>query len=247
MAKVKEIISEEKAGEILGPVYEKALNGIPKVSKSVAQLADDYLDKNTSPEMAAKALVKAQVAKCGASGFLTGFGGFVTLPATLPANIGSVMYIQMRMVAAIAKIGGYDIASDQVQTMVYVCMVGKGASDILKEAGVKIGRKGLEKAIKMIPGSALVKINQKLGFRFITKFGEKGVINLGKTIPALGVIIGGSFDVASTIIIAKSAIKAFIEQENPTGAFPTEAEVEEIMNIDDTPVDDGDDDDDDLI
>ena len=44
---------------------------------------------------------------------------------------------------------------------------------------IKTGTKSLEVAIKKIPGSALVKTNQKVGFRFITKFGEKGIINLG--------------------------------------------------------------------
>ena len=40
----------------------------------------------------------------------------------------------------------------------------------------------LKKAIQKIPGKALTKINQKIGFRFITKMGEKGIVNLGKMI-----------------------------------------------------------------
>ena len=51
-------------------------------------------------------------------------------------------------------------------------------------------------AIKKIPGKTLTKINQKVGFRFITKFGEKGIINLGKLVPGVGALIGGSMDYA---------------------------------------------------
>jgi hypothetical protein len=32
----------------------------------------------------------------------------------------------------------------------------------------------------------LKKINQKVGFRLVTKFGEKGIINLSKLIPVVG-------------------------------------------------------------
>ena len=54
---------------------------------------------------------------------------------TLPANITSVMYVQLRMCCAIAKMAGYDIHSDQVQTLIYACLTGSAASDILKHAG----------------------------------------------------------------------------------------------------------------
>ena len=46
------------------------------------------------------------VDKCAASGFLTGFGGFLTLPINVPANLSSVLYVQLRMIAAsVAKAG----------------------------------------------------------------------------------------------------------------------------------------------
>lgn len=141
------------------------------------------------------------------------------------------MYVQMRMIACIAKMGGYDATSDQVQTMVYMCLTGTTASDLVKMGLIKTGTKPLEAAIKKIPGAALVKINQKIGFRFITKFGEKGVINLGKMLPFVGGVIGGGMDVVSTSIIAKNAIRMFMEGENPDDTLPTEAEVEGIEDI----------------
>lgn len=192
----EEPLNEAKAGKILDTIYEKALNGIPMVSHSVDEIADDYLSHHDTPEAAARSLARWQVAKCGTSGFLSGLGGIVTLPVTVPANIGSVIYVQMRMIAAIAKMGGYDVNSDQVQTMVYMCLTGSTIADIVKETGIQIGTKSLTAAIKKIPGSVLTKINQKIGFRFLTKFGEKGAINLGKLVPIAGGLIGGGVDVA---------------------------------------------------
>ena len=57
----------------------------------------------------------------------------------------------------------------------------------------------------------MVKINQKVGFRFITKFGQKGIINLGKMIPGVGAVINGGLDLAETKIIANRAYQMFFE------------------------------------
>lgn len=225
-------VDEESAGKVLDTIYESALNGIPKVSRSVDEMVNDYMSKAETPEEAAKALAKWQIAKCGTSGFVTGLGGLITLPVAIPANIGSVMYVQMRMIACIAKMGGYDLKSDQVQTMVYMCLTGTTVADVMKQAGIKTGMKTLEATIKKIPGTVLAKINQKMGFRFITKFGEKGVINLGKMVPVAGGIIGGSVDMISTATIAKNAISMFIKGQDFDGSTLNEDKLIEVQPID---------------
>lgn len=58
--------------------------------------------------------------------------------------------------------------------------------------------------VKRIPGETIKAINSKVGFRFVTKFGEKGVVNLGKVVPVLGDVIGGTLDVTSTKIIGNN-------------------------------------------
>ncbi|MFR0558192.1 EcsC family protein [Pseudoscardovia radai] len=224
-------MTEEKAASILAAIYEKALDGVPKVSRSVDDFANDYTSRYGEPKRAAKELVKYQILKCGTSGFVTGLGGAITLPVAIPANIGSVLYVQMRMVAAIAKIGGYDVRSDQVQTLVYMCLTGTAITDVVKQAGIQIGEKTLTATLKKMPATALTKINQRIGFRLVTKFGEKGVINLGKLIPVAGGVIGGTMDVVSTTVIAKNAINLFIEGTEPKGDSPTEEEIVEVASI----------------
>lgn len=83
-----------------------------------------------TPEEQANSLIRWQITKASTSGFLTGLGGLLTLPLTIPANMTSVFYIQLRMVAAIAHMGGYDVRSDQVRTLAYTCLCGSAASDI---------------------------------------------------------------------------------------------------------------------
>lgn len=235
--KVKTTITEEQMQEILSTLYIKSVDGIPKVSLPVDDLVEDYLSKNENVEQAVKSLINNSIVKCGTSGFLTSFGGFATMIATLPANITSVMYVQLRMCCAIAKMSGYDIHSDQVQTLIYACLTGSAATEILKSSGIKFANKFGVAMVDKIPGKALTAINRKVGFRFMTKFGETGIINLGKVVPVVGGFVGGGIDVASTRIIGKNAYNIFVKGEMPTKAevektIIREAEYEELDDID---------------
>ena len=100
----KSVMTEEDIMNLLDSCYEKCINGIPKVSPSVEELANDYLKKHRTTEEACKAMLKNQIAKCTTSGVVTGFGGVITMPVAIPANVGSVIYVQMRMIACVAYI-----------------------------------------------------------------------------------------------------------------------------------------------
>ena len=217
LMKTKIKFSQEDILKVLDTCYEKATNGISKISPSIARLAGDYLSKHASKEEAIKDMLKKQVLKCTTSGFITGFGGAITLPVTIPANIGSVLYVQMRMIACTAYMAGYDISSDQVQTLVYACLAGLSVGEIAKQFGIKFGQKVAVGMIEKIPGKVLTKINQKVGFRLLTKFGEKGLINLGKLVPGVGAVINGGVDFAETKAIAKRAYQMFVENNFDIG------------------------------
>lgn len=201
-------LSEDNIGKVLEWSYNKVIEGIPGTDTAY-ELADSYLEKNPNIDQAINSLINWQTTKCATSGFITGLGGVITLPVAIPANIASVIYVQMRMVASIAHLRGYDLKDDQVQTFVYACLTGQSATEIVKAAGVKLGLKVGEAQVKRIPAQVLVKINQKVGFRLVTKFGEKGIINIGKMVPVLGGVIGGSFDAVSTKTIATAAKRTF--------------------------------------
>lgn len=203
------MIKQEDVMNLLDSCYEKCLNGVSMVSPSVEDMANDYLNKYPTKEEACKAMLNNQIVKCTTSGFVTGFGGFIVMPIAIPANISSVIYVQMRMIACTAYMAGYELNSDQTQTFVYACLAGVALNNALKQAGIKVGIKLANGVIKKIPGKVLTKINQKVGFRFITKFGTTGVVNLGKMIPGVGAIVGGGLDLAETKIIAKRAYKWF--------------------------------------
>lgn len=204
-----ELISQETMMSALDWAYEQTINGVPG-QKTVHELVDEYLEKYDK-ETAIEKLIQSQAMKSATSGFVTGFGGLLMMPITLPINVTSVLLVQMRMIAAIATIRGYDLKDDQVQTYVYVALTGSTVADIAKTASIKIGEKLLEGMIKKIPGKLLMKINQAVGFKLVTKFGEKGIINFGRLVPVAGALIGGTVDTVTTLAIAEGAKNTFTE------------------------------------
>ena len=222
-------ISQNEIMQLLDKLYDQSMRGIAKVSPPVEKLANNYLEKSNDATTAAKKFINYQIAKCTTSGFVTGLGGLITLPVAIPANVGSVMYVQMRMIACLAYMGGYDTDSDQVQTLVYACLAGISIDQILKQAGIQFGNKFVMAMVKKIPGEVLTKINQKVGFRFVTKFGTKGIVNIGKAVPVVGGMISGGFDFVETKAIANRAYKMFIN-----GDFNVSSEDDEkVIEIDD--------------
>lgn len=153
-----------------------------------------------------------QAAKAATTGFLTGLGGLITLPITVPPNLAIVLFIQLRMIGAIAHMGGHDTKSDRVKTLLYMCLAGNGMQKIAASAGIDLSKKLAVSAVKAIPGKTLIEINKKVGFRLLTKFGQKGVFNLGKMVPLVGGVVGAAFDGSSTYAVGKAAKRVFISQ-----------------------------------
>lgn len=202
-------MSQKTLSDLLDSCYDAVLSGIPK-NKSCYDLATEYMFKYLTKEDAIDNFIKWQVRKCTTSGFLTSLGGVITLPVAVPTNLASVWYIQLRMIATIATISGFNPSDDEVQTLAYICITGTSMSKLCKEAGIKAGEKLTIKAIQKIPTKVLNRINRVAMQRFVTKFGTKGVINLGKIVPIVGGAIGGTFDYVGTKIIASKAKNIFL-------------------------------------
>lgn len=201
---------EREMMSLLNKCYDGALEGILPGERTVEELAEDYLTKNSDKEKAIDDLIAYQTLLCGTNGFVAGLGGLLVLPVAIPANIASVIYVQLRMIAAIAYVNGYDVHSDQVRVLAYICLTGSSATNILKNVGIKIGEKAAVNALKKVPGALLVKINQQVGFRLVTKFGEKGIINLCKLVPFVGGVVGGGIDTVATIGIGNITKVVFV-------------------------------------
>jgi EcsC protein family len=197
-----------KIGQAIGWAYEHALNGIVGTS-GAEDFANEYVQSNADTESAIDNLVRWQVIQAGTAGFIAGMGGVVTLPVAVPANLAAVLYIQLRMVAAIAHIRGYNAHSDKVKGLATACLAGSSATDTLKDVGINVGSKFTMQGINKIPGNLILRLNQAVGFRLVTKAGTTGVMNLSRLVPVVGGLISGGIDAATTRAIAAAAKQIF--------------------------------------
>lgn len=193
----------------LDAVYSRAVEGVAGMD-SAEQLAADYRAMPGTLRGRIDRLVRFQNAKAATTGFVTGVGGGFTLPVALPAGFAGVLFIQLRTIAAIAHLCGHDVRHDAVRTLCYACLCGNAVGDVLKTAGIEMGNRAALAALKKLPGRVLTEINKKVGFRLATKFGEKGVVNLGKLIPLAGGLVGGLFDAATTNAVGNAARDTFL-------------------------------------
>jgi uncharacterized protein (DUF697 family) len=96
----------------------------------VSAIHDEFVAmKAKKPDASRKELIQQvvnrQALKCGAVGFVTGFGGFVTLPVTLPVDIILSAKIQSTMVSYIAQAYGYENTIEN-KAATYAIMSGSG-------------------------------------------------------------------------------------------------------------------------
>lgn len=205
---------EERGSKMLQVMewaFEKANGNIPGFGTS-EEMAKKYLDKYGSVNKAIDKLVNWQITSAATAGFVTNLGGVTTMPFTLPANVAGVMAIQLRMIGAIAELGGFHENTEEKKTGMYLCLLGSQAGDVLSKTASKFAVKFAEASLKKLPGTILTKINQQVGFRLLTKFGKQGLLNVNKAIPVLGGVVGGAVDAFSTYAIAKAAKALFLDE-----------------------------------
>jgi EcsC protein family len=194
---------------VLHWAFDQATSKLPGIG-SAEDLARSHLANcGGSAEKAIAQLITWQVRYAGALGFATNLGGLVTMPVTVPANLASVLLIQLRMIAAIAILRGYKVNDHQVRTLAFLCVVGSGAADLLQEVSIGLGTRLSTQLIMKISGKTLTVINQAVGVRLITKAGATGLIGLTRIVPFIGGLIGGGFDAIVTRGIGAAAKMTF--------------------------------------
>lgn len=192
-------------------IADAGINGLG-VLPSAEQVAADHLSKAASVEDAINSVIAWNTTYAAGTGFITGLGGIAAMPITMPAGLAASYALGANTAAAVAHLRGYDIHSEQVRTMVLLCLIGEAVEEILKAAGITISTKLCQNVIKQIPGKVLIEINKKIGFRLVTKAGEKGVINLMKFLPLVGGLVGGVFDSAFVNSCGKTAKTVFPQE-----------------------------------
>lgn len=174
----------------------------------------DHARANSAPtgdiEKVISRLITESVTASASAGFLTGLGGLITLPITLPANIAGSLIINVRLAGAIAHMRGYDLKDPHTQAMIPLVALGSSVQASLSAIGSKIGVKLGEQAIKKLSIETVRAINRRAGFMLIAKYGTKRApVVLVRAVPFVGGVVGGGVDAVLTGMVGRVAKQSF--------------------------------------
>jgi EcsC family protein len=207
------VSSDTRMGELFRQIfdwaYAKATEGVPGLD-SAAALAARFAARHRDTDDAIAALIRWQSAVAGAAGLIAGAGGFVTLPVALPANLASALYLQLRLVAAIAHLRGHDTASDEVRALALACLAGSQAADTLRDAGVRLAMRVSRDAAGWVAPVLYKRLHHAGAASAVM-----ATSRFTRFMPLVGGIVAGGFDAAMTQLIGHTADRVFRAAAKP--------------------------------
>lgn len=189
---------EHAAGGMLRWLLDSAIDGVqglPGARKSAAR----YLTKHGEHEAAINVIIRHHVMMAGAQGFVTNLGGLATLPFTMPANITGVAIVQLRMVATIAHLRGYDLDDPRVRSAILLCLLGDNpVTD-------KLTKENLPSSPLIVATAPVfdAELDRRISERVMAELaanvtGRRAASLIGRRIPFVGGGVGASLDSWST-------------------------------------------------
>ncbi|MFS7159298.1 EcsC family protein [Serratia proteamaculans] len=167
-------------------LYTQAIQG-RLGTDSAKKLAYHYRSISPDIHQAAESLITWESSKAATSGFITGLGGVVALPVTLPAGLTGLLFIQFRMIAAVAILGGHSPDDIRTRNLIYLCLSGSVAKELLHSAGMHLFRQLSSSALETMSEKVITTLMK----RIITGVTTGSAARL---LPLMGGIISGGID-----------------------------------------------------
>ncbi|EGS6566691.1 hypothetical protein I9F91_001565 [Salmonella enterica] len=188
---------------IVGWLYDKAVSGIAGI-ESAEMLAVRYLeDADGDVQLAARNMIHWESIKAGSSGFLSGIGGVVALPVTLPLNVTSVLFIQTRLVAALACLGQHRLSDERIRALAGLCLCGNAAKALLQELTLQAANRWMTTIMQQVAEKTLALM--------ATRAGLVSVESAIRLLPLAGGVVSGAMDIAATRTIGRIARTTFLD------------------------------------
>lgn len=201
-------ISQSKAMDLFDWFYRRAVEGLGSL-ESAESLAKKAMEKPGSLEEQVDGLIRSQALLSATTGFLTGLGGLLTLPVTLPVSVTSGLYFQTRLVLALARMSGADPEEPRVKMVVLACLCGNAAKGLLRQMGVRLGTRVTQAVLEAASAKLLVVVQRTLGRQLALRLGQRSLSNLAKLAPLAGGLIGAGVDAAATRTVGRVAKQVF--------------------------------------
>lgn len=193
------------AGSALLRLVDAAIDGVytlPSAKVSAARALQRKVDADEAVDW----LITTHIAMASAQGFATNVGGVVTSIIATPANITGIVVIQVRLVACIAHLRGYDIDDRRVRTAMLMCLLGD--DDLTRQiASGRLPTSPMAVATAPMSDADLdLKVAERIVADVMANVGGKRLSSLVlRKIPLIGGGIGAVSDGYGTHVIGQCA------------------------------------------
>lgn len=186
-------------------MYTFAIEGTA-VTDSAAVLAESYLLSGDTLGAVESLVLHESLKACG-SGFACGLTGGVLLPLSVTADVCTSLFIQMRLCASVAIIGGHNVSDPRVRLLCWGAMAGDTGMDALNSIVMRLLSKSLS-----LPDAQTTLLSVLRDELFLKGGGM--LLKEGLLIPLLGGVLNGSAAWLVTHLTGKLAIRLFIQTDN---------------------------------
>ncbi|HLT48678.1 MAG TPA: EcsC family protein [Rubricoccaceae bacterium] len=196
---------------ILHQLYPKAVDGLPLLG-TPERTAAPWRHRRGPRRARAEKMIRPHLALAGTTGFVTGLGGWLTMPVTVPADLAGVALLQLHMAASCAALAGRDVRATSTREEVVECLlktdVGENTEE--EEAVERVGVKLAERGLRYFVGKAVSWGAKQAGERLLARRFARGV-------PLVGGAIGAASDVYITRVVAGHALDTFFPLPGGSG------------------------------
>jgi len=186
------------AGHMLKRLVDAAVDGVDPLPGAKTS-AGRYLERRGDVDLAIESVVNQHIALASAQGFVTNLGGVLTSIVTTPANLTGVVVVQIRMVACIAHLRGYDIDDNRVRTAMLMCLLGEDdLADAIASGALPTSPLAVATA-PVFDADLDRKVSERVVSALLANMSGKRLTSLvGRRIPLVGGGVGAAFDGYST-------------------------------------------------
>jgi hypothetical protein len=186
------------AHEFSQRVLDVALHGFGPFSGArelAAQVASH--SANGTVDQQVESLVRREVAKSAALGFVTSIGGAMSIPIGLPTEIAASAVLNARLMAAIAVLYGYQPDAPEVRAAIVAKLGASRARGLLKRASIGLTNRLTAGMLGRLPTKMLALLNRVTGARLL------------RMVPLVGGAVGAAVEIMGTRGAAQAAADVF--------------------------------------
>ncbi|MDF2746537.1 MAG: hypothetical protein K0S98_821 [Propionibacteriaceae bacterium] len=199
-------MAPQAAGGAFRRILEIAIDGRGALPSAKSAASRHLQRHGGSVDDAIQSLIDFHIRLASAQGFVTNLGGVAALPVAIPANMAGVAIVQIRMIAAIAHLRGYDLTDNRVRTALVMCLM--GGEEIARHIALgKLPTSPMAVATAPVFDPALDRVvAEKVVSDLASRLGGKNMALLfTKRIPLIGGGIGAMVDAVATHQIGQYA------------------------------------------